>query len=145
MAVDFRTIRVRIDPRSGRRQNQLGSVTIFFGFALVAMMIALAGLVSPRQASAANVTPAAALSVDLHCESTGGGGFLCDAYTSGGVGSLTFTWTVGANASITQNFGETIFGRCMVGRVINVSVRVRDSQGATANDSTSFYCSAVAP
>ncbi len=117
----------------------------YLGMAFVALVLALSTLVVPAPTNAAQITPAAALSVIAHCESTGGGGFLCDAFPSGGVSPYRYTWTPGSGATITQNFGGTIFGQCTVGRVISMSVTVRDSRGATASDSTSFRCYSIAP
>jgi hypothetical protein len=92
--------------------------------------------------------PAAAAAATIHCESTGGGTFVCDT-------SLVrprYYWTAGSNASITQNLGAIARGTCTIGTKPTVSVTayyplsntVSNTTPRPVTASTSFSCTAIA-
>jgi hypothetical protein len=113
--------------------------------AVLVILIALgATLSSPEPARAADP-----LAVGVSCEGTGGGStyanFFCDAYSTGGTGGETYTWSGNSYLSFTVISGGFALGRCRVGYIGRVTVTVRDSSGATASASTLFRCYAIAP
>ena len=91
---------------------------------------------------------AASLNVRVHCDSTGPGAFLCDAFASAGSGSYRFSWNTGRNAQATRqrNNGSksTIFGTCKIGTKPRIKVTARDSSGVSITRSASFKCASVA-
>jgi hypothetical protein len=106
--------------------------------ALTALLVALAGLSMPSQAQAAPT-------VSLHCESTGGGRFICDA----SAGSNAFySWKAESNAAITQYLGSSVLGNCTIGTTASVSVSVSYSVGGHrlggGKSTASFACTAIA-
>ena len=106
--------------------------------ALMALLVALAGLATPSNASAAST-------VALHCESTGGGTFTCDA-TAGS--NARYSWKAESNAVITQYMGSSVRGSCTIGTNAIVSVRVSYSLGGHraggGQGTDSFACTAIA-
>lgn len=95
--------------------------------------------------SAATPAHAATLTIDvLDCNSLRNGrkttGFLCEAYVSGGTGGNTYTWSVRALSQEDWANGSTLNSQCSVGTWQSVQLTVRDSSGARATPSRSFYC-----
>lgn len=114
--------------------------------AVLVLLIALSAALTGAQPARA----ADPLSVLVYCEATGGGNFVCDAYSSGGTGGNTFTWSTGGYASISRVYysdatSSSVVGRCTIGRSIKGIVTVQDSSGATATASRNFYCYSIAP
>ena len=111
---------------------------MYIAMVFTVALVALAGVAIPSAAAAATV----------HCESTGGGMFVCDTSL---VRSLYY-WTAGSNASITQNLGATVRGTCTIGTKPTVSVTAYYPLSNTASNttprpvtaSTSFSCTAIA-
>jgi len=84
---------------------------IYVVLALAVALVALSGPATPAATSASSIA--------LHCESTGGGAFACDAATGG---SALYSWKAGSNAVITQYLGSSVRGNCTVGTTADVSV-----------------------
>jgi hypothetical protein len=110
--------------------------------ALGVALVALAGLATPSAAEAAPT-------VTIHCESTGGGRFLCDAYSS--VKPRGYWWRAGSNATITQNLGSSVLGTCTIGTTASMSVTAFYGSATTTGTypspvtaSTSFRCTSLA-
>jgi hypothetical protein len=112
---------------------------IYTAMALVTLLMALAGLAWPSQAQAAST-------VSLHCESTGGGRFICDA--AAGSNAL-YSWKAVSNATITQYLGSSVLGNCTIGTAASVSVSVSYRVGGHrlggGKATASFACTAIAP
>ena len=120
-------------------------IRFVFTSAIALVLIALSGPFAPAPAGAAPAAHPAPLSVSVLCEATGNGGFVCDAYPSGGHGLYTYSWTMLRNAAIKTNYGNTIFGRCTIDTYAAISVTVTDRiDSTTASDSRSFYCFRIA-
>lgn len=99
--------------------------------------------------SAAQPAHASTLTVGLlSCEGIGGGNttarFYCEGSVSGGVGGNTYTWSMGGTQTNWAD-GSSLYGYCRVGKSSLVQFTVRDSSGATASASTTFYCYSIAP
>jgi hypothetical protein len=116
-------------------------MTRFRMYIVMVFTVALVGL-------AGVAIPSAAAATTVHCESTGGGTFVCDT-------SLVrplYYWTAGSNASITQNLGATARGTCTIGTKPTVSVTayyrlsntVSNTTPRPVTASTSFSCTAIA-
>ena len=109
--------------------------------ALSVALVALAGLATPTAAEAATT-------LTVHCESTGGGRFICDAFAS--VKPRGYLWHAGSNATITQNLGSSVLGTCAIGTTASMSVTAFYSAATTipgtyrppVTASTSFRCTA---
>jgi hypothetical protein len=112
--------------------------------ALTVALVALAGLAVPSAAEAA-------APLTVHCESIGGGRFICDAFAS--VKPRGYIWRAGSNATITQNLGSSVLGTCTIGTTASMSVTAFYSAATTipgayrppVTASTSFRCTSIAP
>jgi hypothetical protein len=112
--------------------------------ALSVALVLLAGLATPSAANAASP-------LTLHCESTGGGRFLCDTFAT--VTPRGYIWRAGSNASITKDLGSSVLGTCTIGTTASMSVTAFYQAATTIPNnyrppvtvSTSFRCTAIAP
>jgi hypothetical protein len=111
---------------------------MYIATALIVAMMALVGLVTPSAEAASNI----------HCESTGGGRFVCDT----SIVRPRYHWTVSGSAAITQNLGMSAVGTCTVGTKPTVIVTAYYPLSSTVSVttprpitvSTSFSCTGVA-
>jgi hypothetical protein len=79
------------------------------------------------------------LSVDFYCLSLGHGRLECHAQGIGGTGGYTYTW----QPTPILGSGSFVIIRCTNGQNKTVSVTVKDSSGATASASGTFFCGAA--
>ncbi len=113
---------------------------------IVGLLVATCALaLAPLVPAAAQAGP---LTVGVSCYGLGlsynRGAFGCDAYTSGGTGLYSYSWTPAANADIVENGGDYIYGSCTLGRTARVNLVVTDSSGASVTAVSRFYCSSDA-
>ena len=102
----------------------------------VACLLAVAVAGSPLPAVAATLTV-----TSLSCEPRHGG-FVCEAYVSGGTSTYSYLWNSGA---ITNSYdfanGSRVAVGCPVGSTTRtITFKVTDSSGATASRSTQIDC-----
>ena len=107
-----------------------------FAIALFLALLALAGISAPAAAAAT-----------VHCESTGGGTFLCETNTSG----RNYSWKASNGAQVTKNLGRTALGTCTIGTkpTVNVIISYYSSNASSTTQppitaTTSFPCTASA-
>ena len=92
------------------------------------------------------------LSVSVSCNNNGGGTFGCYAFVSGGTGVYTnYAWRVTETQPLQPNMVRSwstsepqVYDTCTIGYMLNVSVTVTDSQGATGTDNMSTNCTMTA-